>query len=131
MKKTKSKKTRVPPSPETKLRHWLINKLRRISYQWPERKEAIKKARIARGKYKCSSCEGTFGPKQIQLDHILPVVDPHVGFHDWNSYIDRLFCGTAGFQVLCKPCHSAKSFFENNIRNQIDRQKTQPDDDDI
>jgi hypothetical protein len=57
-----------------------------------------------------------YGNKEISLDHIEPVVDPHLGFVDWNNYIERLFCEASGFQVLCKTCHSAKSKRENEIR---------------
>lgn len=101
------------------LRHWLTNKVRRLSYQWPPRKDAIKKARLERGIYRCNICEGKFGPKEIQLDHIEPVVNEEDGFIDWNIYLERLFCAEEGFQVLCKPCHEAKTFLENQIRVQV------------
>ncbi len=113
------------------LRNWLTNKLRRLSYQWPPRKEAIKNARIARGEYVCATCEGVFGPKQIQLDHIAPVVNEEDGFIDWEVYITRLFCDVEGFQVLCKECHSAKTFFEQEIRKQVKAEKKGNEDDDI
>ncbi len=111
---TSGRKSKTP-----NLRHWLTNKLRRLSYQWPPRKDAIKKARIERGIYRCNICEGKFGPKQIQLDHIEPVIGYEDGFIDWNNYLDRLFCAEEGFQVLCKPCHEAKTFLENQIRVQV------------
>lgn len=112
------------------LKHWLTNKLRRLSYQWPARKAAIQKARVSRGKYKCATCEGDqFGPKEIQLDHIIPVVDEEAGFIDWNTYIDRLFCIEDNFQVLCKPCHAAKTFFEQEIRKQVKREKNNQEED--
>lgn len=98
---------------------------------WPPRKDAISAARLERGIYKCASCEGRFGPKEIQLDHIIPVVDEETGFIDWNTYIDRLFCEEAGFQVLCKPCHEAKTFFEQEIRKQVKREKNKDIGDDI
>lgn len=104
-------------------RHWLTNKLRRLSYMWPPRKEAIKNARLERGIYKCAICEGRFGPKEIQLDHKIPVIDEEVGFVDWNTYIERLFCDVSNFQVLCKPCHETKTFFEQEIRKQVKREK--------
>jgi len=118
----KSKKT-------PNLRHFLTNKIRRISYQWPPRKEAIKKARIERGRYRCNICEGTFGPKEIQLDHVEPVVGEEDGFIDWNIYLERLFCSEEGFQVLCKPCHEAKTFLENQIRVQVKHEKANDEDD--
>lgn len=111
------------------MRHWLTNKLRRLSYQWPPRREAIKRARTERGVYKCASCEGSFGPKEIQLDHIKPVVDEEIGFVDWDTYIDRLFCSVDGFQVLCKTCHGAKTYLEQEIRKQVKHENKKEDDD--
>lgn len=108
---------------KTNLRHWLTQKLRRLSYQFPERKEAIKSARVARGKYRCAMCKGeNFGPKEIQLDHIQPVIDPHVGFVDWNTYIERLFCDVPNWQLLCKPCHNTKTDMENLIRDEAKKE---------
>ena len=117
---TKSERKKTPNH-----RHWLTNKLRRLSYQWPPRKEAIKRARLERGIYKCAICEGKFGPKEIQLDHKIPVVDEEVGFVDWNTYIERLFCDVDNFQVLCKPCHETKTFFEQEIRKQVKKEKAE------
>jgi 5-methylcytosine-specific restriction endonuclease McrA len=112
------------------LKHFLTNKLRRISYQWPPRKAAIVAARVSRGKYKCASCEGeNFGPKDIQLDHIIPVVDEEIGWTDWNTYIERLFCDEENFQCLCRPCHAAKTFFEQEIRKQVKREKNNKEED--
>lgn len=111
------------------IRHWLTQKLRRISFAWPPRKEAIKKARISRGKYKCASCEGVFGPKQIQLDHIIPVIDPHVGWVDYNTFIERLLCEESNYQVLCKSCHDWKTTREDLIRTQTKSLQKVEDDD--
>jgi hypothetical protein len=65
------------------------------------------------------------------VDHIQPVVDEEIGFADFNTYIDRLFCSVDGFQVLCKQCHSAKTFFEQEIRKDVKREKKkdEPEDD--
>ena len=112
------------------MRHWLVNKLRRLSYQWPPRRQAIVNARIDRGVYICNICKGEFGPKEIQVDHIKPVVDEEIGFVDWNTYIDRLFCSVDGFQILCKTCHGAKTFLEQEIRKQV-KQEQRKDEDDI
>ena len=124
---TKNTRKRKPPN----LRNFLTNKLRRISYQWPPRQQAIRNARVERGVYKCASCEGLFGPKEIQLDHIVPVIDEEIGFVDWNTYIDRLFCVEENFQVLCKPCHETKTFFEQEIRKQVKQEKKKDEDDEI
>jgi 5-methylcytosine-specific restriction endonuclease McrA len=95
---------------------WLMLQIRRISYRTRERNEAKARARIKRGKYKCAICEETFGPKQIQLDHKEPVIEPTRGFVSWDEYIKRLFVPASAYQVLCRSCHSKKSVAENKER---------------
>ena len=134
---------------EINLRSWLIPKLRRISYQWPPRKSAKDAARISRGKYKCASCEGTFGHKEIYLDHIDPVVPPE-GFDKITKdlsenkelltllkcnkdefsilfyvlvFLARLLVKTNYWQVLCKQCHDIKTDLENELRKDIKSKK--------
>ena len=104
---------------EINLKTWLVPKLRRLSYQWPPRKDTKTAARIARGQYKCASCEEIFGPKEIYLDHVEPVVDPENGFQGWDEYISRLFTKSDGFQVLCGVCHDIKTELENELRKDI------------
>jgi hypothetical protein len=50
-----------------------------------------------------------FPSSEVQADHINPVIDPTVGFVSWDSVIERMFCETDGFQILCKTCHTVKS----------------------
>ena len=90
--------------------------LRRGTFHWRARTEAMTNARVERGKYKCSQCQDLFGPKEVALDHILPVVDPKVGFTTWDDYINRLFCPAEGFQVLCHGCHDVKTQIEDQMR---------------
>ena len=130
MKKKKEEMTKE----EKFLKSWLVQKLRRISYQWPARKAAKKAARVSRGKYECAMCkdagvEKLYGPKEIVLDHIEPVISVEEGFIDWNNYIVRLFCEESGFQVLCKSCHDIKTYLENDIRKQIRMDKINEEDD--
>lgn len=95
---------------------WLKKELRRISYKYKPRQQVVKDARVRRGVYKCAFCGGEFGPKQVHVDHIQPVIDPNQGFVDWNTYIERLFCNYDGWQVLCIDCHQIKSTAENATR---------------
>lgn len=97
------------------LKSFIIQVLRRGSYKWKPRTEALKRARISRGVYKCNMCEGEFKRKEMHIDHIKPVID-YKGFTTWDDYIDRLFCDVDGFQVLCAPCHDNKTSIENEIR---------------
>ncbi len=90
--------------------------LRRGSFHWKARTEAMVAARVERGKYLCASCGDLFGPKEVDLDHNEPVIDPKTGFTTWDSYIERLFCPAEGFSVLCKACHEAKTKIEDVMR---------------
>lgn len=90
--------------------------LRRGSFHWRARTEAMQAARIERGKYKCAMCEETFGPKEVDLDHVEPVVDPKTGFTTWDDYINRLYCPAEGFQVICHSCHDFKTLLEDQMR---------------
>lgn len=96
----------------------LISELRRISYRWEPRKRVMRDARVARGDYECKICGPgqTYKRKEFDMDHVLPVVDPNDGFIDWNTFIERLFCGDDGFQILCKACHKIKTQNENTQR---------------
>lgn len=101
---------------------FIVQVLRRGSYRWPPRNEAMKRARIARGVYKCESCQTEVGRKDVSLDHIISVV-PLSGFTTWDEYIERMYCDADGFACICNPCHDAKTAAERVIRNQHKQQK--------
>ena len=67
--------------------------------------------------YKCASCGKLFVAKNVEVDHIAPVVDPVMGFTTWDSYIERLFCTTDNLQVLDKTCHKQKTSIEKSLRS--------------
>ena len=64
----------------------------------------------------CNECGLCFTRKEVQVDHIDPVVPVDREIVDWNEYIERLFCSTDKLQVLCKPCHQIKCNEENEER---------------
>lgn len=103
---------------EVNLKTWLIPKLRRLSYMWPARNEAKRLARVERGKYKCNKCKGIFGPKEVVMDHINPVV-PLTGFENLGNFVESLFCKVEGFQVLCEKCHDKKTEKEDKLREKL------------
>lgn len=88
--------------------------LRQASMRWPPKNQIKKEARVERGKYLCNSC-GEIVPASIKVDgvrknnvhvdHIVPVIDPAVGFVSWDETIKRLYCEKEGLQVLCSACH--------------------------
>lgn len=95
---------------------YVISALRRI-WRWsPERKTCYKAAQLSDTKYQCAVCKKGFTRKQVAVDHINPVVDPARGFEGWDNYISRLFCTAADLQVLCDPCHDAKTAQERKLR---------------
>lgn len=103
-----------------------IQALRRASYRWPLRYAAVKAVHIARNQYVCAVCKLIHPRKNIQIDHIEPVVDPLIGWAGWDSYIDRLFCDTSNLQAICRPCHDEKTGRERLIRKAA---KTKNEDD--
>lgn len=104
---------------------WLTSGLRRMTYRYAPRNEALKLGRVDRGLYKCAMCEGVFHNKDVKIDHTVPVI-PYTGFPmhpvtggpDWTIFIERLFCPTDGFQLLCNPCHDQKTMIEDTMRAQ-------------
>lgn len=93
--------------------------LRSGSRRWPPRYECLaaaktdkkineKTGRLAQH-YRCAACSGEFTSKDVQVDHIDPVISPSTGFVSWDVYIERLFCEKDNLQVLCTTCHKEKS----------------------
>jgi 5-methylcytosine-specific restriction endonuclease McrA len=117
-----------PEWTQARLRNFIISALRSASSRYPPKYECLNKAKTgkqvnkATGRiaehYKCASCNKLFVAKEVQVDHIEPVVSPMTGFIDWNTFITRLFCTTSNLQVLCKGCHSVKSDKEKKERQQ-------------
>lgn len=78
---------------------------------------------LRRVHYQCAHCKEFFKDKDIAVDHIEPVNDPEVGFVDFNTYVERLFCPVENLQVLCKSCHKKKSAEETKRRAKARRSK--------
>ena len=51
----------------------------------------------------------------MAVDHIVPIVDPAVGFTSFDDWIERCFVELSAYQVLCKPCHTVKSNEEKDV----------------
>ncbi len=98
---------------------WVKRYIEGISYKWPARTQAMKLARRpstladkrTKWESQCNHCKKWFKQKDVQLDHIVPKgrYAPDTFF----VWLDRLFCDTTGFQVLCIPCHKIKSATEH------------------
>lgn len=122
--------------------HYRLQAALRKQFQWtPTIRQALNRAKIGPDYYLCEGCELVIckrpeGPTleeivlyaeqdalvvhdKIAVDHIEPVVDPEVGFVDWNNYINRLFCPVNSLQVLCGFCHYSKTQVENQLRAEV------------
>jgi len=102
--------------------------LRRFWKRTPMVATAMQKAKCGRGKYQCAHCKNIFGPKEIQIDHRSPVVDPLIGYVDLDTFATRLFCDDSNLDILCKPCHAVKTSSENSTRFEIKALKKGPKD---
>lgn len=124
------------------LQQLIIPRLRDLSRYWYEKKEARNAAKVkveigtfANGKpkfkvmFRCESCQGTFDIKDTHMDHKVPVIDPDIGFIDWNTYIARLFTTKDNYACLCTECHASKTFLENEIRKEARKLKKSIDND--
>jgi hypothetical protein len=81
-----------------------------------EKKINVKTGRLAQH-FRCELCQGEFTAKDMEVDHIKPVVDPKKGFESWDKFIDKLFCEASNLQAICKPCHKIKTTKEKAIRS--------------
>jgi 5-methylcytosine-specific restriction endonuclease McrA len=127
------RKSKDPTKPKKKPK-WNQNSairsaIRRIFSRSPivrEKLNAVRRERIwykqdgtpaakPRVEYQCAKCSEWFMSKDIQVDHIDPVIDPNVGFVDFNTFIERLFCGPENLAPLCTKDHKAKTDLEKCI----------------
>ena len=85
-----------------------------------EKKINPKTGRLAQH-FRCESCSNEFTQKDMEVDHIKPVVDPTKGFQSWDIFIDRLFCEPDNLQALCKGCHLAKTKLEKQLKKNANK----------
>lgn len=77
-------------------------------------KHQVKKAsaRTKKGskrfEYKCAACEKYFPNSQVEVDHIVGA-GKLSDYSDLPGFVERLFCEPDNLQVMCKPCHLAKT----------------------
>lgn len=109
---------------KSRFQSFVKSALRKASLRWPPKSEVLREARFARGIYICNGCKQHIPAsikvngkrvKNALVDHINPVIDPHVGFDSWDEVINRMFCETDNLQVLCKECHDKKTQEEKEI----------------
>ena len=111
---------------EGRIRSFIVSTLRAGARRWPNKYETLQdafsgkkinpKSNREAKHYTCNYCQRDFPGKDVQVDHIVPVVDPETGFTSWDDYIARLFCTKDNLQVLCTECHNIKSAAERKQR---------------
>lgn len=88
-------------------------------WQWSiVRREALAKARLSKGIYRCNSCEREdVRAQEIKVDHIEPFAPLHglKNLADWGDALVRLF-DPDNHQALCESCHDIKTQIENLAR---------------
>ena len=122
------------------LREWLEPHMKDVYRNWPQKGVARDRAKVRvqigfykngnpeyKVKFRCYICEELFEKHEIQIDHVDPVIDPTEGFVDWNTFIERQFCSADNLKCACKPCHSSKSYLENELRRQVKNSKKDDD----
>lgn len=113
---------------EGKLKTFIISSLRGAFRKFPKKYEVLKAACVGKllnpktkrmsDHFTCNICKKAFPAKEVNVDHVEPVVCPYTGFIDWNTFISRLFCDGGNLQVLCSPCHDIKTAEERVERKE-------------
>jgi 5-methylcytosine-specific restriction endonuclease McrA len=111
-----------------KFRTFITGVLRSGFRKYPSKYETLKEASVGKKlnqktkriaeHFKCAECKQDYPAKEVNVDHVNPVVCPVEGFVNWDVYIKRMFCGKENLQVLCKTCHDLKSAEERKVRKE-------------
>jgi hypothetical protein len=111
-----------------KFRTFITGVLRSGFRKYPSKYETLKEASVGKKlnhktkriaeHFKCAECKQDYPAKEVNVDHVSPVVCPVEGFVNWDVYIKRMFCGKENLQVLCKTCHDLKSAEERKVRKE-------------
>jgi len=132
--------------------HWVQERsrikgaIRRSFRLSPQMKEVLKAARVElppalkkdgtpgkkpQVRYKCAMCNGLFSQKNVNVDHIEPVIPLHKNEAEmsYDELVRGVFCDKNNLQVVCSTslknnnglwsCHKKKSDEENFIRRKL------------
>jgi hypothetical protein len=59
--------------------------------------------------YLCAKCQNTFSSKEVAVDHRLDA-GALKSWDDISGFMQRLFCGREGLDILCHDCHDCKTY---------------------
>lgn len=132
-------KARVPKTrcsgtmTESGYQSFIRSMLRRGSMRWKPKYDCKREARhhtklpgkTARLVFhsKCAGCGKLYPETETAVDHIKPIVDPDIGFTNWDDFIHLLFCETDNLQVLCTKCHHEKTQAEKEVTTERKRRE--------
>lgn len=120
-KKPKAAKKKAPPFDEKRFFTWLRSALRSASRRYPPIYEALAAAKRPytgnnpRQKvcYECAACGTLASTKEVAVDHRVDC-GSLTCWKDVQGFMERLFCGREGLDVLCHDCHDAKTYSSKN-----------------
>lgn len=111
---------------QAKFNSFIKSTLRAGSRKWPPKYQALNAALVgtqvnsATGRmakhFKCARCAGLFPAARVQVDHIEAIIDPKVGFTNWDDVVYAMFCEQDNLQVLCLDCHKIKTAQEREMK---------------
>lgn len=105
-----------PAWSEAKFWGFLRSGLRSTYNRWPAKWDVLKEAKrpyTGKGKqqkweFQCAECQNWCKQKDVSVDHKIPA--GALGkFEDIAGFVERLFVGADGLQVLCRSCHDVKT----------------------
>jgi 5-methylcytosine-specific restriction endonuclease McrA len=109
-----------------RLKSFITSTLRGGFRRYPPKYEVLKEAFVDKrinlksgrlsAHYICNYCSGVFPTKEVNVDHVIPIVSTSKGFTTWDDFISNLFCPKENLQVLCTECHTSKTKTENTKR---------------
>jgi len=111
---------------EARFKNFIISLIRQRTMRWRPKQACIERMFIKDGVnpktgrkcklHLCTECDKLHSKGDMRADHIIPVVDPDVGFVDWNTYIERMFVEEEHFKAICVDCHKLKTAEERELR---------------
>lgn len=117
MESKKPAKKKSVPFDEKRFFTWLRSALRSASRRYPPIYEALAAAKRPytgnnpRQKvcYECAACGTLASTKEVAVDHRVDC-GKLTSWDDVQGFMERLFCGKEGLDVLCHECHDRKTY---------------------
>ena len=116
----------TPEELQVRLNKIILSGLGKAWMFWPPRAEVKRRCAIPGkpGWWRCEDKECNRETEKIEIDHIKPVVQPEIGFINWDVYILSRFVTADKLQGLCHESHRKKTKEENARRREMRCQKT-------